>query len=75
MPINLDRAERACRAVVTDQNELGQLLGLLDGLDAVLAKCRLREDDSNVAIVSFLKNKLAGELNNLRMKTPPEEIK
>ena len=61
MPISADRAERACRAVVAEPNELGQLLALLDRLDYVLEKCRLREDDSDAAIVSFLRIKLAGE--------------
>ena len=62
MPIDADRAERACRAVVTDPNELGQLLGLLYSLDDVLAKCRLKEWDTDYVIVGFLRNRLAGEI-------------
>ena len=61
MPIDADRAERACRAVVFEQNELGQLLGLLDNLNHVLKTCRLREGDTDESIVAFLRTKLAGE--------------
>ena len=62
MPISADRAERACRAVVAEPNELGQLLGTLHRLDDVLERCRLREEDSDGVIVCFLKSfKCAGE--------------
>ena len=69
MPITADRAEKACRAVVTDQNELGQLLGLLDDLSSDLASCRLGEADTDDTIVGFLRRKLAGECR-VRLESP-----
>ena len=62
MPISTDRAVRACRALVTDPTELGQLLALLHSLGDVLECCHLMEEDSDAVIVAFLRSfKLAGE--------------
>ena len=45
---------------MTQQIELGRLLGLLDTLEEVLSNGRLRDEDTDDVIVSFVKVKLEG---------------